>query len=216
MSIRFPTQDEADWVNASQFNLLSSPIETFQSIDSSPTSTHLHRSMTPTSTLCLRIGTQVLFIRHVAPHIANGTLGKVVGFAKKFKHQLTNSSPTGTQTCWPIVRLLGSQPDIITVLVEPYTFTTTIDGMTLTTRTQVHFSSSISRYWYHYKSRFLSCLGGLRSYQLALPTWSELFGQYKTLCFKDAATSFRIRKMDYVNTHIHHHCHHHHHHPSIP
>lgn len=93
--------------------------------------------MTAKSTLHLRIGSQVMFIRHVAPHIANGTLGKVVGFARRFKHRLPHSSTTGTHRRWPIVRFLGPKTGNTTILVEPYTWTITLGGLLAATRSQV-------------------------------------------------------------------------------
>jgi hypothetical protein len=159
---RCPTDDEADWLNDSCFNSLSTPIETFHSLDSVPTQHRLHGSMTARSTLHLRVGSQVMFIRHVAPHIANGTLGKVVGFATRFKYRLPHSSPTGTHTRWPIVRLLGPKRESSTILVEPYTWTVTPDGVSAVSRTQVSPPPSLLCYWMGVMvPRYPSCSAGL-------------------------------------------------------
>jgi ATP-dependent DNA helicase PIF1 len=94
--------------------------------------------MTPQATLSLRVGAQVMLIRNIDSYLANGTLGKVIGFSNEHPHKLPGSfEDENDDTLWPIVEFIGPAGRLQQKLVQPFQWTIRIGQQVVATRIQV-------------------------------------------------------------------------------
>ena len=133
---RVPTDLQASRINNDAFDLLHHPIETFTAVDTGPSQTPLLEVMTAQKTLRLKLGCQVMLIRHVSRTLTFSSLGRVVGFVSKWKDRLSGPQPdSGTR--WPLVRFFSEGERSNLILVGPFTWKMQLGADIQVLRTQV-------------------------------------------------------------------------------
>jgi hypothetical protein len=96
----------------------------------------------PQAELSLRVGVQVMLIRHVDSYLSNGTLGRVVGFSSRFPHDLPDSFVVPCIR-YPIVQFPGPGDRTQLKIVQPFKWTVQIGKDVMGTRTQVGFTITV-------------------------------------------------------------------------
>jgi len=137
MLFRFSSAAEAAAFNDNALSALTTPTRTFVAIDQGPHLPELHSAMPAQQTLNLKLGTQVMLIRHVDGYLAHGAVGKVIGFSNRFPERLPHSSPGPVEILWPLVRFPGPRSGWQLKLVEPFMFSVKVGQDVQVNRTQV-------------------------------------------------------------------------------